>query len=226
MRREAGLCWEARLGWETGLREGRKTRASSPDLNPLKQGLEGPLDLGKGLGGSGELERVDPPALCGVDGEVHVALPLVEDLGLDPEGRPPPHGEAREGLALYPEALGLELGVQLGQALEVLPVEGLEVPLEGVGDGVELSPRGVEEGRRHPSLDRHLPRGLKPRRDGEAHPQGWVLVDLPLAGRAWGHGRGHGARKPRARGKLGPGPGQKGPCRHKELFHPPPPLKP
>lgn len=79
-------------------------------------------------------------------------------------------------------------------------MEGLEVPLEGVGDGVELSPRGVEEGRRHPSLDRHLPRGLKPRRDGEAHPQGWVLVDLPLAGRAWGHGRGHGARKPRARG--------------------------
>lgn len=97
LRREAGLCWEARLGWETGLREGRKTRASSPDLNPLKQGLEGPLDLGKGLGGSGELERVDPPALCGVDGEVHVALPLVEDLGLDPEGRPPPMERPERG---------------------------------------------------------------------------------------------------------------------------------
>lgn len=68
-----------------------------PDLNPLKQGLEGPLDLGKGLGGSGELERVDPPALCGVDGEVHVALPLVEDLGLDPEGRPPPMERPERG---------------------------------------------------------------------------------------------------------------------------------
>ncbi len=140
--REKGKAGKAKVGRPRGLHP--------HELDLAEKGLVGSLKLGKDLGEGGELEAVDPPSLHGVHRHVQEGLALEVHLTVDPEGGPAPEAQAREGLAGNLRSLGPKLGVQLGQALEVLLVEGLQVPLEGVGDGVKLSSRGVEEDRHHP----------------------------------------------------------------------------